>query len=373
MDKYVTRERRLDAEYPKGNQMIAFSATSAGNNITMYPVQNPGHRIAPNVQHYYGAPINTPIATYGQNVHNQGQFVSGIDPNYLAAYNDNNGRYVAAAPGKQNPSEMSSYRGSAFHDYHNRYIDDEKFEAYNRSPAAVPAGIQNKHKPTETSPYPVNAYNDYQNRFTDDAKFEAYSSPTGTAGMNVPEISKKVSYEDINIRDNRPQNTNAKVMTKPKDQHEKLNTTSILIKSRSEKLKELHKSGPRVFSGPVEKVMKWHKSLQDIGILVLYEVVAKCVSVRSGESCSKNLVIRDDNGPAMQVVYYEIDYLMPELKPPCTVRVIGRMLAGTNRLHAFNVRMATGDDVATLPRRAAVGAHHVAKLCKEYGPANEKA
>lgn len=38
---------------------------------------------------------------------------------------------------------------------------------------------------------------------------------------------------------------------------------------------ELFKSGPRVFSGPVEKVLKWHKSLQDIGILIIYEIVGK--------------------------------------------------------------------------------------------------
>ncbi|XP_052741511.1 uncharacterized protein LOC112050598 [Bicyclus anynana] len=139
------------------------------------------------------------------------------------------------------------------------------------------------------------------------------------------------------------------------------------VKTRAEKLKELQKSGGRVFSGPVEKILKWHKSLQDIGIMVMYEIVGKCVNVRAGEACAKNLVVRDDNGPAIQVVYYEIDFFLPELKPPCTVRVIGRMMPGTNRFQAFNVRLATGDDVATLPRRAAVAAHHVAKLCKEYG------
>lgn len=48
-------------------------------------------------------------------------------------------------------------------------------------------------------------------------------------------------------------------------------------------------------------------------------------------------------------------------------RVIGRMMAGTCRLQAFNVRPATGDDVTMLPRRAAVAAHQVTKLCKEYG------
>ncbi|CAH2048479.1 unnamed protein product, partial [Iphiclides podalirius] len=132
----------------------------------------------------------------------------------------------------------------------------------------------------------------------------------------------------------------------------------------------LNKSGPRVFSGPVEKVLKWHKSLQEVGVLILYEIVAKCVSVRPGDPCAKILVVRDENGPAMQVVYYEIDFLLPELKLPCTVRVIGRMLYGTCRLQAFHVRPATGDDVSTLPRRAAVAQHHVTKLFKEYTNGN---
>lgn len=49
---------------------------------------------------------------------------------------------------------------------------------------------------------------------------------------------------------------------------------------------------------------------------------AKCVSVRPGESCAKNLVVRDENGPAMQIVYYEVDFLLPELNPPRTIRYV---------------------------------------------------
>ncbi|XP_068633508.1 uncharacterized protein [Battus philenor] len=136
--------------------------------------------------------------------------------------------------------------------------------------------------------------------------------------------------------------------------------------SRFDKIKALNKSGTRVFSGPVEKVLKWHKALQKVDVLILYEIVAKCVNVRRGESCAKILVIRDENGPAMQVVYYEIDFLLMEFRVPCMVRVIGRMLPGTSRFQAFHVRPATGDDVSTLPRRAAVAQHHVTKLFKEY-------
>ncbi|XP_046965854.1 spermatogenesis-associated protein 22-like [Vanessa cardui] len=144
------------------------------------------------------------------------------------------------------------------------------------------------------------------------------------------------------------------------------NEVQYQVKTRGEKLKGLNKSGTRVYSGTVENILKWHKSLQDIGIMVLYEIVGKCVSVRAGESCAKNLVVRDDNGPAIQVVYYEIDFLLTELKIPCMIRVIGRIMPGTSRLQAFNVRPATGDDVASLPRRAAVASHHITKLCKEY-------
>ncbi|XP_064072744.1 uncharacterized protein LOC113397930 [Vanessa tameamea] len=144
------------------------------------------------------------------------------------------------------------------------------------------------------------------------------------------------------------------------------NEVQYQVKTRGEKLKELYINGTRVYSGSVENILKWHKSLQDIGVMVLYEIVGKCVSVRAGESCAKNLVVRDDNGPAIQVVYYEIDFLLPELKIPCMIRVIGRVMPGTSRLQAFNVRPAIGDDVASLPRRAAVASHHITKLCKEY-------
>ncbi|XP_047533397.1 uncharacterized protein LOC125068337 [Vanessa atalanta] len=144
------------------------------------------------------------------------------------------------------------------------------------------------------------------------------------------------------------------------------NEVQYQVKTRGEKLKELYINGTRVYSGSVENILKWHKSLQDIGVMVLYEIVGKCVSVRAGESCAKNLVVRDDNGPAIQVVYYEIDFLLPELKIPCMIRAIGRIMPGTSRLQAFNVRPATGDDVASLPRRAAVASHHITKLCKEY-------
>lgn len=44
---------------------------------------------------------------------------------------------------------------------------------------------------------------------------------------------------------------------------------------KDDDLQVVQKNGPRVFSGPVEKVLKWHKALQDVGILILYEIVGK--------------------------------------------------------------------------------------------------
>ncbi|CAG4956401.1 unnamed protein product [Colias eurytheme] len=301
MDRYIIRERRAEAEYPQGNQMIAFSPTSTGgNNITMYNHQYPSAQCMSG--NYVHPQMTAPISTFGNvssllNQNNVG-VVSGIGPRYLAAYNDNNATFIAGISGKQMQMESNSI--------------------------------------------PMNTFgSDYQNRsFVGAQKLEnkAYlHKPSGN-------VLKKQSSVNTIKDDNKVQ-----------------------VKTRSEKLKELNKSGPRAFSGPVEKILKWHKSLQDIGVLVLYEIVAKCVNIRAGESCAKNLLVRDENGPAMQVVYYEIDFLLPELKPPCTVRIVGRMVAGTNRFQAFNVRVASGDDVATLPRRAAVAAHHVAKLCKDFG------
>ncbi|XP_038210060.1 uncharacterized protein LOC119830941 [Zerene cesonia] len=332
MDRYVIRERRAESEYPPGNQMIAFSPTSTGgNNITMYN----SHQY-PSAQcmsgNYVHPQMTAPISTFG-NQSNVG-VVSGIDPRYLATFKDNNATFIAGISGKQMQMEPNSIPMNATFgsDYQNRsFIGAQKFEnkAY-------------LHRPSSCLSYPeVPRYKPQMNQGSNDAITDNIRH--SFQSKSNPDLKKQASVNII------------------KDDNK------VQVKTRSDKLKELNKSGPRAFSGPVEKILKWHKKLQDIGVLVLYEIVAKCVNVRPGESCAKTLLVRDENGPAMQVVYYEIDFLMPELKPPCTIRIVGRMVAGTNRFQAFNVRLATGDDIATLPRRAAVAAHHVAKLCKDFG------
>ncbi|CAG9125460.1 unnamed protein product [Plutella xylostella] len=138
---------------------------------------------------------------------------------------------------------------------------------------------------------------------------------------NVPAVTEKI-HSKVNAEVNRQPatKTSLNVVKAKQDRETPKNPEQTLVLTRADRLKAIHKGGPRAFSGPVEKVLKWHKALQDIGVLVIYEIVAKCVSVKSGDSCAKQLVIRDAGGPAMQAHYYEVDFLLPDLTPPCTVR-----------------------------------------------------
>ncbi|XP_026327621.1 uncharacterized protein LOC113235913 [Hyposmocoma kahamanoa] len=286
-------------------------------------------------------PMNPQSPSFPTNpVSGQGQLVSGIDPRYLATFADSNASYIAG----QRPSVQRSCERQIVNngmpfvgDYQNRTF----------------AGAE-RHKPkTFTQQQVMSSTPNSMAKARDPQKSVYDNVQVLTDGQKMSDVVQKP-------RISCPAQLSAVDVDLPKREYQNP------VKTRLDKIKVIQKNGPRAFSGPVEKVLKWHKALQDVGILILYEIVAKCVSVRPGESCAKNLVIRDDNGPAIQVVYYEIDFLLPELKPPCTVRVIGRIMPGTCRLQAFSVRTATGDDVAILPRRAAVASHHVSKICKEF-------
>ncbi|KAJ2948948.1 hypothetical protein O0L34_g5886 [Tuta absoluta] len=316
MDRFIVRETR-QADYPQaqqqGNQMMQFPP-SMGNNRNLVPETmyfgGYGAEFPVRSPGFMGVThVNAPhfspnLSTPNQNV------LSGIDRRYLAAYDDNNAAYIAG---------------------HRQQMERDQTTAPPNGPGFA---------------------GDYQNR----------------PFIGVDRNTRNTFCAQVATGPN--DTTTVQILTKNSGKENEEQKTSIQfpvpLKTRTERLRDLHKTGARVFSGPVEKVLKWHKTLQELGLLVLYEIVAKCVSVQSGKGCAKTLVVRDDSGPAIQVVYYEIDFLLPDLKPPCMVRVIGRMMPGTCRLQAFSVRLATGDDVSTLPRRAAVAAHHVSKLCKEF-------
>ncbi|XP_021202318.1 uncharacterized protein LOC110384868 [Bombyx mori] len=339
MDRYVIREPRNATDYPPGNQILSFSGNVGGNaisdNVYYGPYTINDYPVGQGIPRpgFIGPQIINPPQAFSSPAINHGidhRQMSGIDPRYLANYADSGAHFIVSG------HTVQSERGP------------------------IPAyGTEYKYRN-------VTGQERYQ-------LHEVIGGPKPSAGSEMTRQQLKFKQiddqkaKDLKMmkRENQQeirQNIPAKQATEinsPKEEPQKK------IMSRSDKLQALYKSGPRAFSGPVEKVLKWHKSLQDIGILVFYEIVAKCVSIRPGEYNAKNLVIRDDNGPAMQIVYYETDFLLPELNPPCTVRVIGKMMPGACRLHAFNIRLATGDDIATLSRRAAVAAHHIAKLCKE--------
>ncbi|XP_045517524.1 uncharacterized protein LOC123709940 isoform X2 [Pieris brassicae] len=429
MDRYITRERKINPNQPEhltGNQMIEFSPTSAGNNITMNQ-PNPGYQYTGgNYMQNVDSPGNPPAFNMNQNP----GVISGIDPRYLASYANSGSiasgmrcpdlaKYQPGPQVKENnfPKELpfqhkehltrnqmiefsptntgnnitmnrqipgyQMYTGGNFTQNVDNLgntdlnikqnsgaysgIDSRYLASYADNSAAYISSGASKEQ-LESTKIPINAFAEYQNRtFVGAQKIEK--------SLHKSELAKYQSRyqqkENIFPKESLLQHK-INIVNKAPELSTSASSTQIQVqsKARSELQKELYKQGPRTFSGPLEMVLKWHKSLQDIGVVILYEIVAKCVNVRAGESCAKNLVLRDENGPAMQVVYYEIDFLMPEIKPPCTVRVIGRMLAGTNRLQAYSVRLATSDDVATMPRRTAIAAHHVSKLCKEYGLKN---
>ncbi|XP_049873519.1 uncharacterized protein LOC126372048 isoform X1 [Pectinophora gossypiella] len=358
MDRFIVKEPRVNADYAQGNQTRPpFSLNTGINNILQEGVYFGGYCAEFPIQHGPGfmpvTHVTGPSASYVPNFPGRSQTLHDIDARYLGT-SENNATCIAAGQRqqqlKQTQSPYSSNIGFPYlNDYENRnFIGADRnssktftSQVHSTSRAPLPPLHREEHlKPQTPSPKPQT--------FTPGGIQcnQNQKQPIITAPISTSLPAAKAPF---------------------KDNDSQKNDTQFPVKTRAEKIRDLHKSGARAFSGPVEKVLKWHKSLQDFGLLVLYEIVAKCVSIRPGETCAKHLVIRDDSGPAIQVVYYEIDFLLPELQPPCTIRVIGRMMAGTCRLQAFNVRQATGDDVATLPRRAAVAAHHVAKLCKEYG------
>ncbi|XP_063536004.1 spermatogenesis-associated protein 22-like [Cydia strobilella] len=343
MDRYIIRDTRAGAECLQGNEIIAFPTSTTGNNMIPEQFYTPyGAEFQHVRETRYSLPQKSNAPTPTNMMQGQTQIMSGIDPNYLSAYSSSNAQYTA---GKLNeiPRNFESSTPMV-----NNNCDFKPKQQFIHDSKPLPM------LPRNSNEIPRN--------------FES-STPRVNNNRDIKPKQQSINY-DIKPKPQTPAQQmplrNSNVPPKKPNETETPKSESQVL-TRLDKLKALHRSGPRVFSGPVEKVLKWHKALQDIGVLIIYEIVAKCVSIQPGTPCSKNLVIRDDNGPAMQVVYYEIDFLLPELKPPCTVRVVGRMMAGTCRLQAFSVRPATGDDVATLSRRAAVASHHVAKLRKEYG------
>ncbi|CAH2230054.1 jg20263 [Pararge aegeria aegeria] len=410
MDRYVIREQRTGREHPEGNQMIAFSATtsSTGNNITipetMYFGEYGGEVQNANVQHLGTHRLLTPhlqrhMPQTPNVIQVQSQMASGIDPRYLAYLDNNtyvqtmrggdmpptrafqtfgsdyqNCNFVGAETNKRNTQTVSNNANLNRPDPNNNNLNRAQINKANFNGAQATNLNFNANNRSFNNTLDTN--NQMFNGATASNNFNR--AAVNTQNFNGQENNRSFKATEINVgqfkAETNKQNfkgaeRNAQMLqTKPKVILVPITQATLTLGLGGDVcIVELQKGGTRIFSGPVEKILKWHKSIQDIGVMVLYEIVGKCVNVRAGETCAKNLVVRDENGPAIQVVYYEIDFLLPELKPPCTIRVIGRMMPGTNRFQAYNVRPATGDDVATLPRRAAVAAHHVAKLCKEYG------
>jgi hypothetical protein len=70
-------------------------------------------------------------------------------------------------------------------------------------------------------------------------------------------------------------------------------------------------------------------------------------------STHQELLLRDEAGPVLQVLFYEIDRPMPKLQPGQLVRVVGRMISRA-RLQAFSVRPASEVERCSMQRSSFV-------------------
>ncbi|KAI5635017.1 hypothetical protein NE865_12249 [Phthorimaea operculella] len=299
MDRFIVREPRVGADYPQaqqGNQVMQYPPT-IGNNRNMVPetMYFGGYGAEFPVQRTPGfmgvTHVNAPHFSPNLPSQNQNVMSSGIDPRYLAAYADNNAAYIAG---------------------HRQQMERDQTAAPPNG-AGFAADYQNR-------PF-IGVDRNARNSFSAQVASNPSVIPRDSTSVNHPQMkSTSNSRQDFNQNNTSTVQLLTKSSGKENEEQKSSIQFPVPLKTRTERLRDLHKTGARAFSGPVEKVLKWHKTLQELGLLVLYEIVAKCVSVQSGKGCAKTLVVRDDSGPAMQVVYYEIDFLLPDFKPPCMVR-----------------------------------------------------
>ncbi|XP_023015718.2 uncharacterized protein isoform X1 [Leptinotarsa decemlineata] len=104
-----------------------------------------------------------------------------------------------------------------------------------------------------------------------------------------------------------------------------------------------------VFTGSVEKVMKWNKIFRNH--FCFFEVIASIVSIQEGSvKTQKVMLLRDKKGPVLQVVYYRSTHLdLRDFYIGQMIRCIGRM-SGQNVLNAESIRCASPEEVDNLQR-----------------------
>ncbi|XP_037915194.1 uncharacterized protein LOC119654102 [Hermetia illucens] len=90
-----------------------------------------------------------------------------------------------------------------------------------------------------------------------------------------------------------------------------------------------------LITGNVHFAIKMNKLYADSNLL--YEVYGKVLRTLQGKfPCEQIVFLRNESGPVLQVVFYEIDAQLPNIESGCNVRCIGKF-KGASRLHSFKI------------------------------------
>ncbi|GJQ72299.1 hypothetical protein Trydic_g3388 [Trypoxylus dichotomus] len=125
------------------------------------------------------------------------------------------------------------------------------------------------------------------------------------------------------------------------------------------KQKKNDASEHKIFTGTAERVIKWNKVYKNF---CYYEVISSIISIQEGSiRLQKIMLLKDRRGPILQVVHYASDRInIEDFHVGQMLRCVGRMV-GPNTLHAVNIRTATLDEIANLPRLCYICDHAIAK------------
>lgn len=151
-----------------------------------------------------------------------------------------------------------------------------------------------------------------------------------------------------------------------------LNATLANVPASKEPPKSV---GMKIVTGTIAKILRTHKDNSDVN--ALYEVFgmpptiivvnavsfkhllnnffthagAKVLSLRNGNGpIEKLLLVRNETGPVMQAVYYEIDYGLPNIAVGSSLRIIGRLI-GINRMQILKMSVSTAASHTRLATR----------------------
>ncbi|XP_073984227.1 uncharacterized protein isoform X2 [Rhodnius prolixus] len=104
----------------------------------------------------------------------------------------------------------------------------------------------------------------------------------------------------------------------------------------------------RHFVGSVDQVLRWHKSVKNSDLFVMYEANGILECKRSQEK-KHLLFIRGESGHILQAVFYEIDRPIPLCNEKSPVLVTGRMI-GFRKMQVFDIVLLSQEDYQAIQR-----------------------